>query len=145
MTICNHCGHENRDDLETCEACGNSLGKSAISLVGEFQLQLAGKNRVVIQLDAPQVEGYIIGRTDEGSDYLPDIDLGDYGGRELGVSRRHAALVVYRGIVHVLDLNSVNGTYLNGQRLLPDTPYPLNVGDKLRLGNMSLALMPGEK
>jgi pSer/pThr/pTyr-binding forkhead associated (FHA) protein len=43
-------------------------------------------------------------------------------------------------MVHVLDLSSVNGTFLNGQRLTPEVPYPVRTGDKLRLGNFNIQL-----
>lgn len=141
MTVmCSVCGTENPADGSVCLRCGVALVMSTISLVGDIEIRLGGEERAVFQLAAPEVEGYVLGRTDEASDYIPDVDLAHYGGREQGVSRRHAALIRYHGTIHVLDLFSVNGTYLNGKRLSPDTPYPLNAGDDLKLGNLSLAL-----
>lgn len=35
----------------------------------------------------------------------------------------------------VTDLNSTNGTFVNEQRLAPNTPRPLNTGDVVRIGN----------
>ncbi len=137
---CGVCGFENPNDVDVCQRCGVALVQSGIALTGEFDIRLAGEGRSLFRLLAPATEGYVIGRTDEASDYLPDIDLAQDGGRENGVSRRHAALVLYRGTIHVVDLNSVNGTFLNGKRLLPETPYAVNVGDALKLGNMNLAL-----
>ncbi len=92
------------------------------------------------EFSAPGVEGYIIGRSDNKSSYTPDIDLTAYNALQKGLSRRHAALVRYQGMVHVLDLSSVNGTFLNGQRLAPEVPYPVRTGDKLRLGNFNIQL-----
>jgi pSer/pThr/pTyr-binding forkhead associated (FHA) protein len=142
---CGVCGMENAGDAQVCERCGVSLVKQGVLLVGDFELRVSSENRGSFQLNTPQEEGYIIGRTDEASDFKPDIDLASYGGREQGVSRRHAALVRYRGALHILDLNSVNGTFLNGKRLLADTPYPLSAGDSLKLGNMNLAVVPTKK
>ncbi len=92
-----------------------------------------------MQIDAPVVEGYIIGRSDAALHYTPDIDLSDYD-PEAAVSRRHAALISYRGVPHVIDLNSVNGTYLNGKRLPPDQPFPLEQFNRLRLGMLDITI-----
>jgi pSer/pThr/pTyr-binding forkhead associated (FHA) protein len=96
------------------------------------------KGDFAFQFDAPSVEGYVIGRMDEMSALIPDIDLTKAGGRARGISRRHAALVRYHGATHLIDLHSVNGTYLNGKRLQPDVPHPLNSGDELRFGTLDL-------
>jgi pSer/pThr/pTyr-binding forkhead associated (FHA) protein len=92
------------------------------------------------QIDVSTGEGYVIGRSDSKSNYLPDLDLAAYEGLQRGVSRRHAAFVRAQGKVHVLDLNSVNGTFLNGERLLAEVPYLLNKGDKLTLGSLNLII-----
>lgn len=101
-------------------------------------------NKLALILDAPAVEGYVIGRADDATRYIPDIDLLPYGAREFGVSRKHAVLVRYRGGVHIVDLNSVNGTYINGERLAPEIPYALNDGDKIMLGNLELIITKAE-
>lgn len=107
---------------------------------GMLQLSLVGKDEITFQIEAPGVEGYVIGRSDDSASYIPDIDLLNLGGREMGVSRRHAVLVRYRGAVHLVDLNSVNGTFLNGERLIGEVPVPLKDGDRVSLGNLELAI-----
>jgi pSer/pThr/pTyr-binding forkhead associated (FHA) protein len=98
-------------------------------------LELAGGT---IEIDVTGHEGYVIGRSDSKSSYLPDIDLASYQGLEKGVSRRHAALVRYAGRLHLVDLNSVNGSFINGERLVSDVPYPINRGDEILLGSLTL-------
>jgi pSer/pThr/pTyr-binding forkhead associated (FHA) protein len=93
-----------------------------------------------VHLDMPLVEGYVIGRSDDALNYVPDIDLAAYDSRERGVSRRHAALVNYEGAVHIIDLASANGTYLNGKRLSPDQPYLLGNFNELRLGTLDVII-----
>jgi pSer/pThr/pTyr-binding forkhead associated (FHA) protein len=93
-----------------------------------------------IQIDMPLVEGYVIGRSDEALNYIPDIDLALYDSREKGVSRRHAALVNYEGVAHIIDLSSANGTYLNGKRLSPDQPYLLANFNEIRLGTLNVTI-----
>ncbi len=49
------------------------------------------------------------------------------------VSRRHAKLVKKGKNFNVIDLNSTNGTYVNGKRIIE---APLSDGDKLHLGEI---------
>ena len=55
---------------------------------------------------------------------------------EPGVSREHAELLIERGRVAVRDLDSTNGTFLNGERV--DKKRELNDGDKLSIGGSTL-------
>lgn len=50
------------------------------------------------------------------------------------VSRHHAEIRCQAGSCWVVDLNSTNGTSLNGQRLSPGESRPLSPGDTLSLG-----------
>jgi DNA-binding winged helix-turn-helix (wHTH) protein len=49
------------------------------------------------------------------------------------VSRRHARLTVARGAATIEDLDSTNGTYVNGTRI--STPTPLVPGDEFAVGS----------
>lgn len=51
------------------------------------------------------------------------------------VGRQHADILIHDGACYVVDLNSTNHTYLNGQPLNPGTEYPLQDGDDLLLGD----------
>lgn len=108
----------------------------------EFELQR--DEQVIYQFDTPSAQGYVLGRSDGQSEFIPDVDLANYSARDQGVSRRHAAFVRYHGQLHVVDLNSVNGTFLNGSRILSDNPHPLNSGDEIKLGTLSLKLVTPE-
>lgn len=53
-----------------------------------------------------------------------------------GETSWHHAQIVQQGQGHsVIDLGSRNGTFVNGQKLLPNTPRPLRDGDTIRFGN----------
>jgi pSer/pThr/pTyr-binding forkhead associated (FHA) protein len=93
-----------------------------------------------LRVDLSGTDGLVIGRSDARSTFVPDIDLVIYNALERGVSRRHATLVRYQGTLHVIDLNSVNGTLLNSKRLQADVPYPLHNGDTLKLGELTMTL-----
>jgi len=103
-------------------------------------LQVVDERNALIEIDAPDVEGYIIGRSEAASSLPPDVDLLNYRARERGVSRRHAALVRFKGDIHLLDLGSVNGTFVNNHRLPPETPHLLHEGDRITLGELNLVI-----
>jgi pSer/pThr/pTyr-binding forkhead associated (FHA) protein len=118
-----------------------STVKSGTPASGQFELKVAGDKCAAFHVSAPGVEGYIIGRSDSKSSYRPDIDLVDCNALEKGVSRRHAAFVRYNNNITIVDLGSVNGTFLNGERLEADVPHSFNPGDDLRLGTLGIALV----
>jgi pSer/pThr/pTyr-binding forkhead associated (FHA) protein len=73
-------------------------------------------------------------------DVAPDIDLTPHKAVELGVSRRHVKLTRQSSTIMVQDLGSVNGTFLNGQKLMPYQPRVLRNEDELCLGRMTLRI-----
>jgi pSer/pThr/pTyr-binding forkhead associated (FHA) protein len=80
----------------------------------------------------------IVGRADPQSNSYPDVDLGPYGGLDLGVSRRHFRLTRTGEQFYIEDLGAMNGTVVNGQKLPPYTLQPLRGGDRIALGKMEL-------
>ncbi len=99
--------------------------------------------RLVLQpngqiLPLPATTRATIGRADPVSNFYPEIDLTPYGALDQGVGRRHMQLMIQRGQIVAEDLDSTNGSFLNGQKLPPHTPQPLRDGDELRLGRLVL-------
>ena len=84
---------------------------------------------------------FTLGRVSEGQPVMPDIDLGPYQAYTHGVSRLHA--VIRRGVDNVLlsDLESANGTFVNGQRLPADEEQPLAHGDVISLGGLKMQVL----
>jgi|GEM_PF-923312 pSer/pThr/pTyr-binding forkhead associated (FHA) protein len=84
----------------------------------------------------------ILGRVDPMADVQPDLDLTPYGGQEAGVSRRHIAITRddENRVLYVEDLNSTNGTRLNGFWLDAGRRYRLRDGDRLDLGDLTITL-----
>jgi hypothetical protein len=80
----------------------------------------------------------LIGREDAVSNIFPDIDLTPHNGEEGGVGRRHAIIRYSSGQYLLEDLNSINFTFLNKQKIAPKTPTPLKDGDEIRLGRVVL-------
>lgn len=56
------------------------------------------------------------------------------------VSRIHCKLVRTENGYTVMDMNSSNGTFLNGKRLSPKVPVELHHGDLLRLSNVEFSV-----
>lgn len=81
---------------------------------------------------------YVIGRRDAQQHVQPEVDLEDWNGAAMGVSRQHAAIHVTPEGVFIEDLESLNETILNNCRLLPHQRYPLSDGEQLRLGSVML-------
>jgi hypothetical protein len=57
------------------------------------------------------------------------------------ISRRHALVTRTHNQVQVVDLNSRNGTYLNGYRLPPNLKHEWRPGETLRVGTASIELV----
>ena len=74
-------------------------------------------------------EGLVIGRDFECDGVLSHST----------VSRRHARLVLADDILQIEDLSSTNGTAVDGAVVAAGTLQPLQVGAKLRIGDIELA------
>lgn len=80
----------------------------------------------------------IVGRADNVTDYIPEIDLTPHGAYRFGLSRRHALIRRHEGSLLVKDLSSRNGTFVNGEQVNAGETHPLRDGDELRFGNLAL-------
>ena len=79
-----------------------------------------------------------IGRADPVTGILPDIDLTPVDTNR-SVSRRHAKIIHSRGEYHVLEeVGTVNGTYVNDQRIPTGVPVALHDGDLVKIGLISM-------
>ncbi len=163
MIICSDCSSSNREGELFCMECGNPLhGSPSISTrrLNSQQIRGAGQtsstqpfrkvhkfgkgvsvvmhmgevSKPVVLEQKPEI---MVGRLDEESGNFPDIDLTPYGALDEGVSRVHARLQQSEDALTLVDMNSVNGTYLNGERLIPNQPRILSDGDEVRFGKLT--------
>jgi pSer/pThr/pTyr-binding forkhead associated (FHA) protein len=88
------------------------------------------------EIEMPLIKSIYLGRLDPASAVLPEIDLTDYGALTTSVSRRHARIFKQKNKVVIEDLGSVNGTFVNGRRLVPYLPETLNDGDTMQLSKL---------
>lgn len=116
--------------------------KSQDSLVSPVELKnprlVISGTQVVLALQ-PTKGQIVVGREDPVSAVYPDINLEPYGAQEAGVSRRHLMLITQEDSWLVEDLNTVNGSFLNGRKLMPGQSYLLQNADELRLGKLVLS------
>jgi pSer/pThr/pTyr-binding forkhead associated (FHA) protein len=84
---------------------------------------------------------FTLGRISDGQPVMPDIDLSPYQAYAHGVSRLHAVIKQASHHVLVMDLGSVNGTYVNGRRLNPNVEQPVNNGDIISLGKLKMQVL----
>lgn len=118
---------------------GEPTGSNIEQPASEFVIgRLVIQNLNVTLFIPPNSRSVMIGREDPVSGIFPEIDLDPHGGHEAGVGRRHAQLFQQDGQVYIEDLDSVNGTSLNKQRLEPHKPRIVSEGDELRFGKMVL-------
>lgn len=118
-----------------CEYCGAALPPCPYLIITDSGLRL--------NLWRTERDPLTLGRADALSGVSPDLDLEPYSGPLAGLSRHHARLTWHDEQSWLEDLNSVNWTYLNQQRLLPGQPQALKDGDRLRLGNVLLTYHTG--
>ncbi|MBN1285244.1 MAG: FHA domain-containing protein [Anaerolineae bacterium] len=159
--ICPNCRYDNDEHAQYCAQCGTPLvddlkettlrvadlppGQAAhlkrmgsrhtSLLVGAIVLFVGSESSPVIIKSRDQI---VIGRGAPGAQ-PPNVDLNDYDGYTLGVSRRHAVITHTGGGYTLTDLGSANGTWLNDQRLEPNTPYALCSSDKIQFGQLVLS------
>jgi hypothetical protein len=86
-------------------------------------------------------DNYTLGRTVEGQPVIPDVDLSPYDAFEQGVSRLHCEIRLKDDGVYIVDLESANGTLINGKTIEVQKPFAVKHGDILQLGRMRLQLI----
>ena len=86
----------------------------------------------------------LIGRYDSVTGQTPEVDL-THEDSARNISRRHARVVVRDGKPFVAEeIGTMNGTYLNGQRLATGVLTPIKDGDEVTLCRLTLTFkLPG--
>ncbi|HEU5161618.1 MAG TPA: cyclic nucleotide-binding domain-containing protein [Thermoanaerobaculia bacterium] len=82
-----------------------------------------------------------IGRSDPVTGILPEIDLTLVDAHR-SVSRRHAKLVRHEdGWAIYEDVGTVNGTFVNEERIPTGVPVPIHDGDRVRIGLIQMKVI----
>ncbi len=94
-----------------------------------------------IRVLAPRGQEVLIGRSHPSNPVQPHVDLTQYGGTASGTSRLHVAIWHDAEGWWLKDLDSSNGTWLNGERAAPQTPYRLKAINHLWLAKLELRII----
>ena len=89
---------------------------------------------------ALELQGDIVIGSNAAADTDLDVNLAYLDGYERGVSRRHILLRPSRERLYVIDLNSTNGTSVNGMPSPVGEAHALRDSDLLTLGRMHLQI-----
>ncbi|HEY71300.1 MAG TPA: FHA domain-containing protein [Anaerolineae bacterium] len=100
--------------------------------------------RLVSTGDVISLQGrrrYTLGLALPDQAVVPDVDLSLFGAEQHGVSRIHTELRVKKNVFQAIDLESVNGTSLNGVHLKPLDPVRIQHGDRIQLGTLEFEFL----
>ncbi len=154
--FCTSCGHKNAPTAKFCSSCGAALETDSgeettitfapVDATGEVldeEMALAldglpGSAAMVVVKRGPNAGSKFVldgevtraGRHPDSDIFLDDIT----------VSRRHAEIVRTGDSYSVRDAGSLNGTYLNRERI---DDAPLSNGDELQIGKFRLVFFSG--
>ena len=150
--VCRQCGHRNPSDAHFCANCGSSLQDDTTITFSPTELEEEVAEEAALpqsELEPGQALLAVQRGPNAGSKFLIDKDVTTAGRHpesdifldDVTVSRRHAEFrrEGTRFVVH--DVGSLNGTYINRQRV-EDTE--LANGDELQIGKFKLTFFAGE-
>ena len=169
MPYCTNCGRQNPDDAKFCAQCGTRLvaadapaggeptGEATATITfGVTKEKTDTSDRQLSPVDAAAVDALPAGHAllvvqrgpGAGSRFLLDTDAVDAGRHpdseifldDVTVSRRHAEFRRGAGGYSVADVGSLNGTYVNRDRI---DKVQLNDGDEVQIGKYRLVFFSG--
>jgi pSer/pThr/pTyr-binding forkhead associated (FHA) protein len=150
--ICSQCGHRNPGGANFCSSCGAPLDERAdehtITLPVVDDPATADDDIAVALDDLEPGTGILLVKRGPGagSRFPVDTDLVTAGRHpdsdifldDITVSRRHVEIRRSEEGYRVRDVGSLNGTYLNRERI---EDAPLNDGDELQIGRFKLLFL----
>ena len=153
--ICSNCGHANQAGSNFCSSCGRPLQVSedqTATIVFPIDGESDAAEPVAVHLDAVGPGGRLV--VTRGPNSGAEFDLEHVittAGRhpdsdifldDVTVSRRHVEIERTTAGSVVRDVGSLNGTYLNQQRI--DGEMPIANGDELQVGKFKLVFVAAE-
>lgn len=152
--FCTHCGHPNKDGAHFCSKCGEALQADTTLTLQPVEVDDETVEDVAeIQRDLRPGQALLVVRRgpNAGSSFLMEEDTDAMSiGREpssdlflddVTVSRKHAQVRRHGRGFSVHDLQSLNGTYVNRERV---EETMLALGDEIQVGKFRLLFVSGE-
>jgi pSer/pThr/pTyr-binding forkhead associated (FHA) protein len=152
VVYCHNCGHRNPEGVNFCSSCGNALladGDDATITLHPDEAETSEESSEVTFVAVPHGAGVLVvtrgpnvgaryllgdkevraGRHPESDIFLDDIT----------VSRRHVVITPNGdGTYSLKDVGSLNGTYVNRERIDETT---LDPGDEVQIGKFKLVYL----
>ncbi|MGN6332649.1 MAG: FHA domain-containing protein [Motilibacteraceae bacterium] len=161
MAFCTQCGHDNPEDSRFCSNCGAALRPAAADATstlnlpglereGEQEAGLTAADQAAVDALPPGSALLVVRRgPNSGSRFLLDSDVTTAGRHpesdifldDVTVSRRHAEFYRDGAGYAVRDVGSLNGTYVNRERIERAT---LAGGDEVQIGKYRLVFFPSQ-
>jgi FHA domain/zinc-ribbon domain len=154
--FCNQCGHRNPPGSNFCSSCGGVLAaaegeETTISFLPNETAGELAEDDLTVSLDEVSDDlGLLVVKRgpNAGSRYALEADVVHVGRHpdseifldDITVSRRHAEFVRDGRTFSVRDVGSLNGTYVNRERI---EQCPLTHGDEVQIGKFKLVFVTG--
>ncbi len=158
--FCTVCGAENPEGARFCSHCGTALARYQADRAGDTTSTISLGSDLddddVLAADAAAVAALppgtallaVLRGANAGSRFLLDSDLTLVGRHpdsdifldDVTVSRRHAEFYRQGGRFVVRDVGSLNGTYVNRERI---EEAELHEGDEVQVGKFRLVFLVG--
>jgi pSer/pThr/pTyr-binding forkhead associated (FHA) protein len=149
--FCHNCGHRNPEGVNFCSSCGTAL----VTSPPDTSVDVNPIDTSDDDVDAPTglielprgVRMLVVKRgSDEGVRFVLESDVTSTGRHpesdifldDITVSRRHAEFVTRDQITTVRDVGSLNGTYVNRERI---DEAQLKSGDEVQIGKFKLLFL----
>jgi pSer/pThr/pTyr-binding forkhead associated (FHA) protein/ribosomal protein L40E len=144
--VCRNCGHRNPSDAHFCANCGTLLQDDTTISFSPVEVEDEAAEEAALprsELEEGQALLVVQRGPNAGSKFLIDKDLTTAGRHpesdifldDVTVSRRHAEFRRKDGRFQIHDVGSLNGTYVNRQRV---ETTELSNGDELQIGKFKL-------
>ena len=152
--FCTKCGHPNKTGARFCANCGDPLKEDTTLTLSPVDVDDEGADdHSHLQEDLEPGQALLVVKhgPNAGSTFLVEAqDVTVTMGRhpdsvifldDVTVSRKHAEIRRRGDGLHVHDRGSLNGTYVNGERV---EETKLASGDEIQIGKFKLIFYPGE-
>ncbi len=151
---CSQCGEAVPEQANFCPSCGSSIDVTSNQrqdTTASIDIGDLDPHHDVADLPelAPGTGMVVVVRgPNAGSRFLLDRDVTTIGRHpdshifldDVTVSRRHAEIAIHGPTMHLRDLGSLNGSYINGERV---ENRDLATGDELQIGRFKLLFVGG--
>lgn len=149
---CTRCGHPNKDDARYCAKCGAALQDETTIGISPVEVDTEPSEEFPFPADELESgQGLLLVKhgPNAGSTFLLESDVTTAGRNpdsavfldDVTVSRKHAEFRRHADGFHVHDLGSLNGTYVNRERV---DETKLASHDEVQIGKFKLVFFAGE-